>query len=98
MPIQVTCPGCHKRFTVSDKSAGQKGPCPKCKTVIQIPDKSEEVVIHAPEDFGPKDAKGTAVLKPITRSEAKFSTTAAVLIGVAVVAILVVAIIFRSQK
>jgi len=96
MPIQVTCPGCHKRFTVSDKYAGQKGPCPKCKTQIQIPDKSQEVVIHAPEEFGPKDAKGTAVLKPIARREAKFSTPAAVLIGAAVVAVLVVALILRG--
>jgi len=98
MPIQVICPGCHKRFSVSDKFAGQKGPCPSCKTVIQIPEKSEEVVVHAPEDFGPKDAKGTGVLKPIARKEAKFSTTMAVAIGIAVVVVLTVALVFRGYK
>ena len=69
MPIQVTCPGCLARFTVSDKYSGKKGPCPKCKKEIVVPDKSQEVVIHAPEPSGPKDSKGVAVLKPIKRIE-----------------------------
>ena len=69
MPIQVTCPGCLSRFTVSDKYAGKKGPCPKCKKEIMVPDKAQEVVIHAPEVSGPKDSKGVAVLKPIKRGE-----------------------------
>jgi hypothetical protein len=37
MPIQVTCPGCKAQFNVSEKFAGKKGPCPKCKAVITIP-------------------------------------------------------------
>jgi len=69
MPIPVTCPGCLSRFTVSDKYAGKQGPCPKCKQTITVPDKSQEVVIHAPENFGPKDASGRPVLKPIKRVE-----------------------------
>ncbi len=73
MPIQVTCPGCLKRFTVNDKFAGKSGPCPSCRKVIKIPDKSEEVVIHAPEQSGPKDSKGKSVLKPLRRSEVKIS-------------------------
>ncbi len=79
MPIPVTCPGCLKRFNVSDKFAGKKGPCPSCKEVIQIPEKSEEVVVHAPEEFGPKNASGQSVLKPIEREETKFSTIAIVI-------------------
>ncbi|MEK0424334.1 MAG: hypothetical protein RJB11_425 [Planctomycetota bacterium] len=67
MPIPVTCPGCLSRFTVSDKFAGKQGPCPKCKQKITVPDKSQEVVIHAPENYGPKDAAGKPVLKPIKR-------------------------------
>ncbi len=74
MAIQVTCPGCLKRFSVSDKFAGKTGPCPSCSKQIKIPDKSDEVVIHAPEDKGPKDSKGRSVLKPIRRSEVKLST------------------------
>ena len=68
MPIPVTCPGCLARFTVSDKYAGKQGPCPKCKKSITVPDKSQEVVIHAPDE-GPKDSTGKPVLKPIRRVE-----------------------------
>lgn len=73
MPIQVTCPGCLKRFTVNDKFAGKSGPCPNCRKVIKIPDKADEVVIHAPEEAGPKDSKGKSVLKPLRRKEVVLS-------------------------
>ena len=73
MAIQVTCPSCFKRFTVSDQFAGRTGPCPKCKKPIKVPEKSEQVVIHAPEEAGPKDAKGRSVLKPIRRTDFKLS-------------------------
>jgi hypothetical protein len=96
MPIQVTCPGCHKRFSVSDKFAGQKGPCPQCKAIIQVPTKAEEVVVHAPQEFGPKDATGRGVLKPISRKETKFSTTVAVAIGASVVVVVVLALLLRT--
>ncbi len=69
MPIQVTCPSCLKRFQVSDKFAGKSGPCPNCKKTIRIPEKAEEVVIHAPEDGAPKDRSGRSVLKPLERTE-----------------------------
>ncbi len=98
MPIQVTCPSCHKRFNVSEKFAGQKGPCPSCKGIIQIPNKAEEVVVHAPEEFGPKGTTGTAVLKPIRRTETKFSTTGALLIGAAALTVVVIAWLFRSPE
>ncbi|MEZ6137896.1 MAG: hypothetical protein R3C53_23660 [Pirellulaceae bacterium] len=73
MPIPVTCPSCFTRFNVSDKFAGKSGPCPKCQKTIKIPEKSEEVVIHAPEDSGPKDSKGQSVLKPLRRKEVSLS-------------------------
>ncbi|EGF29646.1 hypothetical protein [Rhodopirellula baltica] len=73
MPIQVTCPNCLKRFQVSDKFAGKQGPCPACKKTIRVPDASEAVTIHAPEDDGPKDSKGQSVLKPITRKDRDFT-------------------------
>ncbi len=69
MPIQVTCPSCLKRFQVSDKFAGKSGPCPNCKKTIRVPEKTEEVVIHAPEDDAPKDRTGRSVLKPLEREE-----------------------------
>ncbi|TVP98133.1 MAG: hypothetical protein EA381_13165 [Planctomycetaceae bacterium] len=71
MPIAVTCPKCLTRFSVSEKFAGKKGPCPKCKFEITVPELSEQVVIHAPPDVAPKDSKGQSVLKPIKRREVK---------------------------
>ena len=76
MPIPVLCPGCKIRFNVSDKFAGKKGPCPKCKTIITIPAApKEEVKIHAPQEFaaGGKDKSGRPALKPIARQEAKLN-------------------------
>lgn len=84
MAIQVTCPGCLTRFEVQDKFAGKKGPCPKCKAEITIPALTEKVVIHAPEDAGPKDREGKSVLKPIMRQEVKVTRTQILLVGAAV--------------
>lgn len=92
MAIQVTCPGCLKRFSVSDKFAGKTGPCPSCQKTIKIPEKSDEVVIHAPEDKGPKDSKGRSVLKPIRRSEVKLSPVTIAIVAVSCVAVLAIAI------
>jgi len=90
MAIQVTCPGCLARFTVSDKYAGKKGPCPKCKKEIVVPDKSQEVVIHAPETDGPKDSKGVSVLKPLKREELKVSRLQiGIAVGIAVLSLAV---------
>lgn len=73
MAIPVTCPSCMKRFSVSDKFAGKAGPCPNCKKTIRIPEKSDEIVIHAPDEAAPKDAKGRSILKPIRRTEVNLS-------------------------
>ncbi len=97
MAISVVCPGCKKRFSVSDKFAGQKGPCPSCKSVIQIPAKGEEVVIHAPEAAGPKDSKGTAVVKPILRAETRFNPSIAGAIVVTIVVLFVTAWVIGSS-
>ena len=96
MAISVICPGCHKRFSVSDKFAGQKGPCPSCKAVIPIPKTADEVVVHAPEGFGPKDSQGRAVLKPIFRQETTFSPGIGVAIGGASLLVLLIAVFLRS--
>jgi hypothetical protein len=90
MAINVTCPSCLKRFTVSDKFAGKSGPCPNCQKTIKIPDKSDEIVIHAPADSGPKDKAGRAILKPLRRKDVKLSPP--VLIGSIVSAVVVFAV------
>jgi hypothetical protein len=89
MSISVVCPGCKTRFSVADKFAGQKGPCPKCKAPITIPEApTEDVKVHVPEQFasGGKDTKGRAVLKPIARQETKVQPVAVVgIVGAALV-------------
>jgi len=69
MPIPVTCAKCLTRFSVNEKFAGKKGPCPKCKAEITIPTLEQAVVIHAPPDAALKDSTGKSVLKPIKRVE-----------------------------
>lgn len=96
MPIPVICPGCKTRFNVSDKFAGKQGPCPKCKTVITIPEKVEEVVVHAPQEYGPKNAAGVGVLKPISRKETQISLVAVVGIISGIVVTLIAAWIVRG--
>ncbi|MBP88942.1 MAG: hypothetical protein CMJ64_19875 [Planctomycetaceae bacterium] len=98
MPINVVCPGCKKRFTVSEKFAGQEGPCPKCKEKIKIPELGDEVVVHAPEDGKPKDSKGRKISKPILREETKFSPKIAAAIAGGVVLVLVLANNLRDDS
>jgi predicted Zn finger-like uncharacterized protein len=99
MPISVVCPGCKARFAVSDKFAGKKGPCPKCKAVITVPDQpAEDVKIHVPEQFasGGKDATGRPVLRPITRKDTKLSATNIAAIASAVIVTLAIAFLLRG--
>lgn len=95
MPIQITCQKCHKRFSVSEKFAGKSGPCPNCKTTIKIPEKDEEVVIHAPDNYGPTDSAGNAVLKPIEREEVEANPVAIVGIVGGIIVAIVAAIAMR---
>ncbi|MCA9177953.1 MAG: hypothetical protein KDB14_25995 [Planctomycetales bacterium] len=99
MPINVICPGCQKRFSVSEKFAGKKGPCPKCKTQIKIPEVSaEDVVVHAPESFGPKDSQGQSVLKPIARREFTVSRVQIIASVSAVIGVLIGALVLRGGE
>jgi len=101
MPIQVTCPNpkCLTRFSVADKYAGQKGPCPKCKTVITIPKKEDEVVIHTPvhSEAGAVDASGRNVLKTYKRKDTKFQPLLFTGVIGAVLVALLIALVIRSS-
>jgi len=97
MAIDVTCAACHTRFQVSEKFAGKSGPCPKCKATIKIPAASEQVVIHAPEEFGPKGASGQAVFKPIARTDLKLGTPQIAAIVGSVLVVLGAAVVLRIQ-
>ena len=98
MSINVVCPGCKKRYTVSEKFAGQKGPCPHCKTILSIPGIDEQVVVHAPEGAGPKDSAGRAVIQPILREETRFSAQNAAIVGGSVVLVLALALLLRAAE
>ena len=98
MSIRVTCPGCLKKFQVSDQFAGKKGPCPSCKKEITIPDpEKEKVTIHAPEVSGPTDSTGQSVLKPIRRSQSKISPIQRTIIVATVVTFFIVAFAIRMS-
>lgn len=77
MPIPVICPGCKSRFTVSDRFAGQTGPCPKCKKPITIPAQAvKSVTIHEPEAPTASSAAGRPPLAPIRRLDQPISPVA----------------------
>ena len=100
MAIQVTCPGCLTKFTVADKFAGQKGPCKKCKTVIEIPKLEDQVVIHAAEhhEAGAVGAGGRHALKTYRKQDTKFQPLVfAAAIGVVLV-MLLIALVLRGQE
>jgi hypothetical protein len=83
MPIPVVCPGCRKRFQVGDQFAGKSGPCPHCKTTINIPAADQQVTIHAPEPVSKVAVTGAhLVLKPIKHRDMKWRAgTAAAIAG-----------------
>ncbi len=95
MPIDVTCAGCKTRFQVSEKFAGKKGPCPKCKSIIQIPTLKEQVTIEEPEPAGGKTKTGQPVFRPILRTETRLSREAAIAIGATVGVIVIGALVLR---
>ena len=102
MPISVVCPGCKNRFNVSDKFAGKKGPCPKCKAVITVPAAGkEEVQIHAPAEYAAagKDKQGRPVSKPIPRVEARVQPTmVAAIVGAAIVVLLLCFVLRGAEQ
>lgn len=99
MSILVVCPGCRKSFNVNDKFAGKSGPCPKCKTVIQVPAKAEEVKVHAPTEFasGGRSVSGELLTKPLTRQEVKLQPVTIAGIAAAAVVVLLVAVVAGRQ-
>jgi hypothetical protein len=98
MAIQVTCPGCLKRFSVSEKFAGKEGPCPQCKAVIKIPTLEEQVIIHAPEhsEAGAVGAGGRHTLKTFRRKDTKFKPVVFAMALGAVLVTLLLAFLLRG--
>ncbi|MGA2032590.1 MAG: hypothetical protein ABSG68_10055 [Thermoguttaceae bacterium] len=92
MSILVVCPGCRKSFQVNDKFAGKTGPCPQCKTKIKVPEKTQEVQVHAPEEFatGGRSTTGKLVTKPVARAQVKLEPMMAATAGAGIVGLLVI--------
>jgi hypothetical protein len=90
MSIIVVCPGCRKSFKVSDKFAGRSGPCPKCKRVIEVPAKDQEVKIHAPVQHGAggRTKAGKLALKPVAFVSTKLDPVATTIIVASVLIVL----------
>ena len=97
MSINVVCPGCLKRFKVSDRFAGLKGPCPNCNTVIQIP--KAAVKIHGAEEFdkGGKTSTGKLILKPISRLDMDFDPVRAGFIALGVLGVFLLALLIGNM-
>src|SRR5947207_1420932 len=88
MPIPIICPGCKSQFRVSDKFAGKQGPCPKCKTLINVP-KLDEITIHTegPAAVAGKPPSPDATPRPIRRQKMRLSGLQATIVGGAIVAV-----------
>jgi hypothetical protein len=97
MSIFVVCPGCRKRFEVSEQFAGKTGPCPSCKTPIKIPKVEDQVVVHGPEDAPPgKTRTGRAPPKPVARKDARFQPLLAAIIAGASLVVMAAAFFARG--
>ncbi len=97
MAILVVCRSCHKRFKVSEKFAGKKGPCPNCKEIITIPGADEKVEIHAPEhsEAGARSVTGELVLKPVSREDHSYPLSKILLISGVALGVLLFALGLR---
>ena len=100
MSIIIVCQNCRQRFKVSEKFAGKQGPCPKCKTVLRVPTKDEEVKIHTPEhsEEGARGKSGELVLKPISREETRVSWWVVGAVGAIVLVAVILARVFRGHE
>lgn len=99
MAIQVLCGSCKSTFSVSDKFAGQTGPCPKCKAPITIPAAPVKgVVIHEPEaPSTTSTATGRAPLAPLKRIDRPVTALQWTILGVGTVLSILAAVVARVQ-
>jgi DNA-directed RNA polymerase subunit M/transcription elongation factor TFIIS len=98
MAIALSCPGCVQALKVKDELAGRKIKCPKCGTVIPVPEKragkDERVMAKAPrtesieEDDEPQEEK-----RPKKKKKKKAKSNRGVLIGAAVGGVVLILIV-----
>lgn len=44
MPISITCPSCGKKLSAPESAAGKRAKCPKCATIVMVPNPQEPIV------------------------------------------------------
>jgi len=49
--IKFSCKNCGQRIKVPDEHAGKKGRCPKCKTVVVIPEIDNDIFFKSPDSL-----------------------------------------------
>jgi len=47
--IKFSCKNCGQRIKVPDEHAGKKGKCPKCKTVVVVPEIDNDIFFKSPD-------------------------------------------------
>ncbi|MBI3821140.1 MAG: hypothetical protein HY289_00500 [Planctomycetes bacterium] len=69
MPIPLVCPGCKQKLSAPEGSSGQRIRCPKCKSVIAVPEEElvtpEEEQVEPDESVGAFDITPAGSLKPL---------------------------------
>ena len=71
MPLHVICPGCLKRFQVSERFAGKQGPCPNCAAIISIP-KEAVSILETDGTESNNDEEQRVISPPLTRIDMEF--------------------------
>lgn len=65
MAIEFDCPVCGAVIRVKDEAAGKKGRCPKCKTLLLIPEPEEEVPAASPAPAASPPAAPVVPMAPV---------------------------------
>src|SRR5688572_26908834 len=48
MPVDVTCSSCQRKMRVPDTALGKRIKCPKCQTIIDVPNPSASAAFNVP--------------------------------------------------
>ncbi|HEY2759329.1 MAG TPA: hypothetical protein VGI75_01260 [Pirellulales bacterium] len=101
MAIVVVCPNCLTTFQVKDKYAGKQGPCPKCRSVIKVPELDELVpASNATDDKSDDDTspKRRPTIEPIERVSTKTPPWLIAVSGGGVILAIIIAFSLRNSE
>lgn len=72
MPIQITCPSCHKALKAPDALAGKTAKCPACGTLIAVPNPAEEILDAEVAEPAPGPAPSGSPIADMLGEEEEF--------------------------